>query len=188
MSVIAAIDLRPGMLVEYEKKLCLVMKRHHHTPGNLRGMIQTRMRDVVSGNSFDQRFRPDERLEQVFLDRIEAEFLYEDQGTYHFMNSETFDQFEFDAETLGEVVNYLLAGLKVQVAYYEGKAIQITPPNKLNLKVIETDPPLKGATVSASKKPAKTETGLIVQVPQFVNVGDTITVDTREGTYLDRAE
>jgi elongation factor P len=187
MSVIAAIDLRPGMLVSYEKKLCLVMKRHHHTPGNLRGMIQTRMRDLGSGNSFDQRFRPDERLEQVFLDRIEAEFLYEDQGAYHFMNSESFEQFDFDAETLGEVASYLLPGLKVQVAYHEGKPVQITPPNKMNLKVVECDPPMKGATVSASKKPAKTETGLVVLVPQFVNVDDVITVDTREGTYLDRA-
>lgn len=187
MSVIAAIDLRPGMLVTVEGNLCLVMKTHHHTPGNLRGMIQTRLRNVVNGNSFEQRFRPDERMEQVFLDRIEAEFLYEDQGEYHFMNSENYEQFSFDKEILGDVVNYLLPGIKVQVAFHEGKAIQVSAPNKVNLKVIETDPPLKGATVSASKKPAKLETGLVVQVPQFINVDDVITVDSREGTYLDRA-
>ena len=185
--MIAATQIRPGMIIKFNNELHTVFSMVHRTPGNLRGFVQAKMRNLRSGSMIEHRFSSEDKVERVALDEQEMEYLYDDGEDYHFMNTETFEQMHLNKDALGDGVHYLVANMKVNIEFYEGKPISVELPPSVELTVIETEPGLKGATVSNVTKPAKLETGLIVQVPPFINQGERIRVSTSEGTYLERA-
>jgi elongation factor P len=184
---IPATQMRPGMIIKHNDQLHLVFKVEHRTPGNLRAFIQAKLRNLKSGAMFEHRFRSADAIERVVVDEVPMEFLYADGDDYYFMNPENYEQTVLKATTLGDAVEYLTANLEIKVSYFDGQAVGIDLPQTVTLKVIETEPGLKSATASSVTKPAKTETGLVVQVPPFINEGETIRVDTSEGAYLSRA-
>ena len=164
-----------------------ILKMEHRTPGNLRAFVQVKMRNLRTGAMFDNRFSSTEQVERAILDEQQMEFLYDDGEQYTFMNIETYDQVALNKELLGDAVHYLTPNIKVHVEFYEGKPMSVELPATVDLKVVSTEPGLKSATVSNVGKPATMETGLVVQVPAFINEGETIRVSTSEGTYLERA-
>jgi elongation factor P len=184
--MIQATKLRPGVVIKHNGELFTIFSVTHRTPGNLRGFVQVRMRNLRSGNMTDHRFSSEDRVERAVLDEHEMEYLYQDGDDYHFMNTETYEQIHLNRDTLGDAAQYLTANLKIQVEFYEGRPIGIELPATVDMEVVQTDPSLKGATVSNVTKPATLETGLVVQVPPFVNQGDRIRVNTEEGTYQER--
>jgi elongation factor P len=186
--MIPATQLRPGMAIMHEKNLCRVMKVQHITPGNWRGMVQVKLRNLKTGNSLEYRFRSEDRVESASLEQHEVEFLYKEGNDYHFMNTETYEQFHLTDDTLGDNIYYLIPNLKVKVEFNEGAPVGVEMPITVDLKVVATDPGLKGATATNSGKPATLETGLVVQVPQFISEGEKVRVDTAEGKYLERAK
>lgn len=185
--MIQATQLRAGMCIVFEKELCRIMNVQHVTPGNWRGFVQTRMRNLRNGNSFEHRFGSTEKVERAILDTQPMEYLYSDPSGHHFMNQETFEQITLDDETLGTSMLYLLPNSVLSVDFYDGNPVGIELPNTVTLEVVETEPALRGATASASYKPAKLETGLVVQVPPFIEAGTRVIVDTREDKYMSRA-
>jgi elongation factor P len=185
--MIQATQLRPGMIIEFNGELFSIFKTEHRTPGNLRGFVQAKMRNLRSGALIDHRFSSTDYVERAFLEEHEMEYLYDDGGTYYFMNTEDFSQIGLSSELLGDSVNYLIPQLKVKVEFYDGKPIGVELPATVDLTVVETEPSLRGATVSNVTKPAKLETGLVVQVPPFISEGEKIRVNTTEGTYQERA-
>jgi elongation factor P len=184
--MLQATQLRPGMVIKFNNELHSVFSVTHRTPGNLRGFVQAKMRNLRSGSMFEHRFSSEDRVERAVLEEVEMEYMYDDGEYYYFMNTETFEQTHLTKEHLGDGVEYLIPNLKVHVEYYEGKPISVELPATVDMKVIETEPALKGATVSNVNKPAKMETGLVVPVPPFVNQGDVIRVNTAEGSYVER--
>jgi elongation factor P len=184
---IAATQLRPGMVVKFNNDLFSVFKMEHRTPGNLRGFVQVKMRNFKSGTMIEHRFSSEDRVEKASLDEQEMEYLYDDGEYFYFMNTETFEQMHLTRDILGDGVEYLVPQLKVHVEFYEGKAISVELPPTVDLTVVETEPGLKGASVSNVTKAAKLETGLMVQVPAFIVEGEKIRVSTSEGTYQERA-
>ena len=185
--MITATQLRPGMVILYNKELHTVFTMSHRTPGNLRGFVQVKMRNLKSGSMFEHRFSSEDKVERAVLEDHEMEYMYDDGDYYYFMDIETFEQMHFTKDILGDAVNYLIPQLKLNVEFYEGKAIGIELPPSISMKVLETEPGLKGATVSNVTKPAKTETGLVVMVPPFISEGEVIRVSTSDGSYLERA-
>jgi len=184
---IPATQIRRGMVIVFEGQPCKVVEFRHHTPGNLRAMIQTKLRNIRTGSSFEHRFRSADTVERASLEQHEMEYLYSDGSHHHFMNTETFDQTALSGDDLGDAAQWLSPGLKIQAEFYEGAPIGIDLPPSLELEVKQTEPSLKGATVSNVNKPATLENGVTIQVPPFVNEGDRIRVDPIEGRYIERA-
>src|SRR3569833_1475109 len=170
--MIAATQLRPGRVVKFNNELHSVFSMVHRTPGNLRGFVQAKMRILRSGAMIEHRFSSEDKIERIPLEEHEMEYLYDDGEYYYFMNIETFEQTHFTKDLLGDAVLYLIPQLKVTVEFYEGKAISVELPPSVEMVVQETEPGLKGATVSNVTKPAKMDTGLVVQVPPFINEGE----------------
>lgn len=185
---IPATQIRRGMVILFEGKLCKVLDFRHHTPGNLRAMVQTKLRDLKTGSSFEHRFRSADSVEKASLEQHEMEFLYSDGSQYHFMNTENYEQTPLNEEDLGDMAQWLAPGMKIQAEFYEGQPIGITLPPSIELTVATTEPSLKGATVSNVNKPATLENGVTISVPPFVNEGDRIRVDPAEGRYIERAK
>ena len=185
---IPATQIRRGMVIVFEGEPCRVVEFRHHTPGNLRAMIQTKLRSIRTGSSFEHRFRSADTIERASLEQHEMEYLYSDGSHHHFMNTETFEQIALSDDELGDAAQWLTPGLKIQVEFYDGTPIGIDLPPSLELTVTQTDPSLKGATVSNVNKPATLENGVTIQVPPFVNEGDRIRVDPSEGRYMERAK
>jgi elongation factor P len=179
--------LRPGMIIKYNNDLYSIFNMVHRTPGNLRAFVQVRMRNLRNGSMMDNRFSSTEQVERVTLDEQAMEYLYDDGENYYFMNIETYEQIFLTKDLLGDATEYLIPNIKVHVEFYEGKPMSVELPPTVDMTVVETEPGLKGATVSNVTKPAKLETGLIVQVPPFINEGEKIKVSTSEGAYLERA-
>lgn len=175
------------MVVKFNKELHSVFSMVHRTPGNLRGFVQAKMRNLRSGSMMEHRFSSEDKVERVALDEQEMEYLYDDGEYFYFMNIETFDQMHLTKEILGDGVLYLIPQLHVNIEFYEGKPISVELPPSVEMTVLETEPGLKGATVSNVTKPAKMETGLVVQVPPFINQGERIRVSTSDGGYQERA-
>ena len=184
--MIQATQVRKGMYIKHDGDLYRVVSTEHVTPGKGRGMVQAKIRQIRSGAIMDHRFRSGDRVDRVVLDETEMEYLYQDGDTYHFMNGETYEQIGLSGETLGDAVPYLLPNIKLKVQSWEGQPIGINPPLTVQMEVQETEPAIKGATASSVSKPATMETGLIVQVPPFINQGDVIKVDTSSGAYVER--
>jgi elongation factor P len=181
-------DIRRGMIIMYNGVPHRVLDFQHRTPGNLRAFVQAKLRNVKNGSSTEVRFSSTENIERALLEDHEMEYLYSDGEMYHFMNTETYDQIALDRETLGDAMDYLTPGAKIQVEFFEGAPLGIELPPSVELTVVETAPELKGATASNSPKPAKLETGVTVQVPPFIKEGDRIRVDPTKGVYLDRVK
>ncbi len=186
--MVKATQLRPGMIIRHEGDLYTIFSVDHRTPGNKRGAMQTKMRNLRSGSIMDYRFRAEEFVERAILDELEYQFLYSDAEGQHFMNVETYEQINLTKELLGDAVDYLIPNLPVKVEFYEGKPIGILLPDTLDMTVVDTEPSIQKATASAVMKPAKLETGLVVNVPPFVGNGDKIKVDTSEGRYIQRVQ
>jgi elongation factor P len=185
--MISSTQMRPGMVIKFNNELHSVFSVAHRTPGNLRGFVQAKMRNLRSGNMTEHRFSSEDKVEKAQLDEIQMEYLYDDGEYFYFMNTENYEQMHLTRELLGDATNYLIPQLKVSVEFYEGKPISVDLPPTVDLTVVETEPGLKGATVSNVTKPAKLETGLVVQVPPFITEGEKIRVNTAEGTYQERA-
>ena len=183
---IPATQMRPGMVIKYKDDLHLVFSVEHRTPGNLRAFIQAKLRNVRTGAMFVERFRSPDPIDRVFVDEVKMEYLYNDGDDYYFMD-EKFEQTMLKRETLGDAVDYLLPNLTIAVSFHDGKAVGIELPLVVEMTVVETEPGIKSATASSVTKPAKLETGLVVQVPAFINEGEKIRVDTAEGAYMSRA-
>ncbi len=184
---IPATQMRPGMIIKHNNDLHLVFSVEHRTPGNLRAFIQAKLRNIRTGAMFEHRFRSGDAIDKIVVDEVNMEYLYNDGDTYYFMNMESYEQTPLMMDTLGDSVDYLTANLQIKVEFYDGKPVGIELPQTVDLTVVETEPGLKSATASSVTKPAKTETGLVVQVPPFINEGEKIRVDTSEGAYLSRA-
>jgi elongation factor P len=184
---IPATQLRPGMVIKHNNDLHAVFSVEHRTPGNLRAFIQAKLRNLRTGAMYEHRFRSADAIDKVTVDEVEMEYLYNDGDDYHFMNTETFEQTHLNKDVLGDSVDYLIANLQIKVEFFDGKAVGIELPQTVELTVVETEPGLKSATATNVTKPAKLETGLVVQVPPFINEGEKIRVDTSEGAYLSRA-
>src|SRR5215813_11703595 len=185
--MIQATQMRPGMVIKFNNELYSVFSVNHRTPGNLRGFVQAKMRSLRSGSMIEHRFSSEDRVERAVLEEIEMEYLYDDGDNYYFMNSENYEQTHLTKDLLGEATSYLIPQLKVKVEFYEGKPISVELPATVDLTVVETEPGIKGASVSNVTKPAKLETGLVVQVPPFIKEGEKIRVNTSEGSYQERA-
>ena len=184
---IPATQMRPGMIIKHNDQLHLVFKVEHRTPGNLRAFIQAKLRNLRTGAMFEHRCRSADAIEKVQVDEISMDFLYADGDDYYFMNPVDYEQTVLKGSTLGDAIEYLTPNLQIKVSYHDGNAVGIELPSAVELEVIETEPGLKSATASSVTKPAKLETGLVVQVPAFINEGEKIRVDTSEGAYLSRA-
>ena len=183
---IQAVQLRKGMIIEVDGELLRVHDFQHVTPGKGQAVVQTRLRNLRSSAMIDKRFRSQEAVERVQLESKEMEYLYQEGDTYVFMDSATYEQTYLSAAAIEEALPYLVANLLLKVDFYEGLPIGIELPTTVDLEVTDTEPGLKGATASASSKPATVETGLVVGVPQFVNIGDKVRVETSTGEYLTR--
>ena len=184
--MVKATQLRPGMIIQHQGDLYTVFSVEHRTPGNKRGSMQTKMRSLRTGSIVDYRFRAEEFIERAIMDEMEFEFLYGDASGYHFMNSQTYEQISLGKDILGDVVDYLIPNLPVKIEFYEGKAMGVLLPDTVDLTVMATEPTVQKATASAVGKPATLETGLVINVPPFVNNGDRVKVDTSEGRYIQR--
>ena len=185
-SSIQATRLRKGMLIKHGNDLFRIMDLHHLTPGNKRAHIQARMRNIRTMALADHKFRAEEDVERAVLDEREMQYLYNDGDHYYFMDTSTFEQIHISEEALGDSKYYLIPDSVIRVEFYGTEPVGIELPQTVDLVVKETVPGIKGATASAQVKPATLETGLVVQVPPFVNEGDRIRVNTETGEYQAR--
>lgn len=183
---IQAVHLRKGMIIEMDGQLLRVHDFQHVTPGKGQAVMQTRLRDLRTGSMIDRRFRSQESVERVHLEGREMEYLYPEGDVYVFMDSDTYEQLHLPESSIEEALPYLIPNLALKVDFYEGEPVGIEMPTTIDLEVKDTEPGLKGATASASSKPATLETGVVVAVPQFVDIGDTVRVDTSTGEYVTR--
>ena len=178
---IPATQIRRGMVIVFEGEPVRVVEFRHHTPGNLRAMVQAKLKSLKTGSSFDHRFRAADSIEPASMSTQDLEFLYEGAGTYHFMNVDNYDQLEMDEEALGDNAQWMQPGMKLQAEFYEGNPVGIKLPNSLTLEIVETSPVMKTATKTASSKPAKLENGVTVNVPEFIGTGERIRVNPQTG-------
>jgi len=181
-------DFRNGLSIELDGEIFSIVEFQHVKPGKGGAFVRTKLRNVKTGNVFDRTFRAGERFEQAILERKPMQYLYSSDGTHTFMDLETYDQITVTTEQIGSGVKYLKEGLEVSALTHEDRIIGIEIPFFIELEVVETDPGERGNTASGGSKPAKLETGAVVQVPFFINVGDRVKVDTRTDTYLERVK
>ena len=187
MSTIQATRMRKGMLVKIENDLFRVLELQHVTPGNLRGFVRVKFRNVRSGTLSDQKLRSEDIVERATLDEKNMQYMYNSGDDYYFMDTETYDQVHIAGEALGDSVNYLVPEMVIQVEFYGDEPVGIELPQTVDLLVKDTVPAIKGATASAQLKPATLETGLTVLVPPFIAPGDKVRVNTETGEYQSRA-
>ncbi len=187
MAQLQATEVRKGHIVKWNNQFWSVMHVDHITPGNWRAIIQIKMRNLTSGASLQQRFSSGDKIEQAFLDIQDVEFSYQTGEQYVFMNSTSYEQLEIHKDMLGDDIQWLIPNLACKINYLDGRAVSVDLPPSVDVKVVETEPELKGATITNVYKPAKVETGAMVAVPAFIKQGEIIRVDTREGKYLERA-
>jgi elongation factor P len=187
MSTIQATRMRKGMLVKIDNDLFRVLELQHVTPGNLRGFVRVKFRNIRNGTLSDQKLRSEDFVERATLDERQMQYLYASGDDYYFMDTESYEQIHISAEALGDSVNYLIAEMTIRVEFYGSEPVGIELPQTVDLLVTDTVPAIKGATASAQLKPATLETGLVVQVPPFVAPGDKIRVNTESGEYQSRA-
>jgi elongation factor P len=182
-------QVRKGMvLVGDDGQLYYVVDRDLNTPGNWRAILQLKLKNLKTGAITMNRVRPQDKVEQAYLDRREMQYIYQDGDGYVFMDTETFDQITLDKEWVGDLMLYMKENMKAHVVFYEGKPISLDLPATVELKIVDTEPSVKGATAAAQYKPATLETGLKVSVPPFIGTGEVVAVDTRTGEYLSRAK
>ena len=186
MSSIQATRLKKGMLIKLEHDLFRVLDLQHFTPGNKRGFVQAKMRNVRTNSLTDHKFRSEDDVERATLDEREMQYLYKDGESFHFMDTSSYEQLHINADLLGDAASYIVPDATIRVEFYGSEPVGIELPQTVDLKVEDTVPGIKGATASAQVKPATLETGLVVQVPPFVNEGDKVRVNTETGEYQSR--
>ena len=187
MSSIQATRMKKGMLIKIDNDLFRVLELQHVTPGNLRGFVRVKMRNIRNGALADNRFRSEDTVERATLDEREMQYLYHDGDNYYFMDTTSYEQYHIMSEALGDSVSYIKPEMTITVEFYGSEPVGIELPQTVDLKVVDTAPGIKGATASNQIKPATLETGLVVNVPPFVNSGDIVKISTDTGEYLSRA-
>jgi len=185
--MITASDLRAGMTFVQDGKLIKVLEASHHKPGKGNTVMRMKLRDVRSGATYDTTFRPEEKFEKAHIDTKTVQYLYTMDDTANFMDLETYDQYEIPVDTVAEEMKYILENMEVKIQFFGDEVIGIQLPTTVVLTVQETQPSIKGATVTGSGKPATMETGLVVNVPDFVEACEALEINTTEGTYVKRA-
>lgn len=185
--MIAASDLKAGMTFEQDGKLIKVMEASHHKPGKGNTVMRMKLRDVRSGSTFDTTYRPEEKFEQAIIETRAAQYLYKMDDTAYFMDTESYEQYEIPVVNVEQELLYILENSEVKIQFYGTEVIGVTAPTTVELTVTDTQPSIKGATVTGSGKPATLETGLVVNVPDFIEIGQKLVINTQEGTYVSRA-
>jgi elongation factor P len=180
-------DLKKGMTIELDGQLYTVLDYQHIKMGRGSAQNRLRLRDVRAGHTIERTFQAGERFNRVRLEQKSAQYLYQDGGLYYFMDNETFEQAPLTGEQLGDALNYLKENMSVMISSHGDEAVSVELPITVELEVTETGPSYKGDTSSAGTKPAVLETGITIQVPFFINTGDVVRVDTRDGSYSERA-
>lgn len=181
-------DIRKGQVLKIGGDLFTVLSFAHRTPGNLRAFVQVKVRNLRSGVQSEMRYSSTDEVDRVAIDAKTMQYLYKDAAGYHFMDTESYDQVALSDDVLGDTMSYIVPESTVQMEWYDGRPVGIELPAAVELKVVDTAPGIKGATASAQKKPATLETGLVVQVPSFINEGDMLKISTEDGSYLERAK
>lgn len=184
--MIAATQLKIGMVVMHNGKPHRVSNVLHRTPGNLRGFVQATLVNIVNGSKTDHRFSSEDKVDRAALEQHNLQFSYRAGDEFHFMNTDTFEMTSLDKDVLGDAVGYLTEGMLIEAAYFEGRVVGVDLPMFVELTVQETTPNIKGATAAASPKPALMETGIEIKVPQYVLTGDRVRIDTRTGEFIER--
>ena len=179
--------MRPGMVVKFNNELHSVFSVNHRTPGNLRAFVQAKLRNIMTGLGTEQRFRSEDTIEKAYMDNKTMQYLFHDAEGYHFMDTETYDQFALADDVLGDAMSFVIPESTVTMDWFEGKPVGVEIPPSVDLKVVETAPGIKGATASAQTKPATCETGVVITVPSFINPGDVVRINTESGEYQGRA-
>jgi elongation factor P len=185
--MIPATQVKVGQVILFNGEPCRVVKTLHITPGNWRGMVQMKLASIRSGKGYENRFRSEDIVELADLEEHTLKYLYHQEDEYNFMNTENYEMVMLTKDVLGDTVYYILEESEVKVLYFEGRPVSIDLPNFVVLTVTETEPSMRGATVSASPKGATLETGLAVKVPQFIEAGEKVKIDTRDGSFVERA-
>jgi elongation factor P len=188
MSTINTTEIKKGMTIKFNNELYEVLDYDHVTPGNWRGMVQVKMRNIKTNSTIEYRFRTSERVEQMPMEQLPAEYLYQKGPSHIFMNSENYEEVSIPTEFIQDKIKYFASNQSVMLIYCDGSLINVQLPVTVDLKIVETDPPLKTATITNVSKPATLETGLVVQVPAFIEQGETIRIDTRDGSYVERVK
>ncbi len=188
MAKIAGNEIRPGLVIEYDGGLWMVVKNQAVKPGKGGAYNQVEMKNVATGNKLNQRFRADETVEQIHLEKKDFQFLYANGDTLAFMDMESYDQIELDGDFVGDQAQFLQDGMKVLVQLHEGRPIGISLPVQVTLEIVECDPVMRGQTAAPSYKSATLENGMRIQVPPFIEAGTKIVVSTEDGSYVRRAE
>lgn len=183
---VPATQLSVGMIIRHQGDLYRILDLTHVTPGNKRGMVQSKLRNLRTGLQTENRFRSADQVERVTLEQQEMEFLYEQDGLYHLMDTQTYEQLSLAGEVLGDAVNYITPNFRLQVDFCDDRPVGVSLPKTVDLRVADTPPGMKTATVTGEMKPATLETGLVVKVPSFISPGEVVRVDTTTGAYVAR--
>jgi elongation factor P len=179
-------DLKKGVTIELDGNIYQIIDWQHIKMGRGSAQVRLKLRDVRGGHNIERTFQAGEKFTRARLDRVGVQYLYSDSDLFYFMDSESFEQVMLNKEQLGDAIDYLKEGMVLDIMYYKEEPISVELPNSVELKVVETDPGFRGDTAANVNKPGKLETGLVIQIPLFVNVGDIIKIDTRTGEYLTR--
>ena len=185
--MISAGDFRNGVTIEIEGNVCQIVEFQHVKPGKGAAFVRTKYKNIITGAVLEKSFRPTEKFPQARIDRVDMSYLYNDGDLYNFMNTETYDQYEIPVVNVENELLYILENSDVKIQFYGTEVIGVTVPTTVELTVAETQPSIKGATVTGSGKPATMETGLVVNVPDFIEAGQKLVINTAEGTYVSRA-
>lgn len=184
--MISTNDLRTGVTVEIDGDVYMVVDFQHVKPGKGAAFVRTKIKNIKTGQVFERNFRAGEKLNRAMVERKTMQYLYSEGNVYYFMDTQTYEQIPLNEEQMGDAIKYLKENMEVMVMFYDGVSIGIELPTFVELEVTQTEPGFKGDTATGGSKPATLETGLTVQVPLFINIGDVIRVDTRTGEYLSR--
>jgi len=184
--MISTNDLRPGITIVHDGRLCEVQEYQHVKPGKGGAFVRAKLKDIETGQALDYTWKGEQKVEQAFIESRKFEYIYRDGNLFHFMDLKTYDQIPVDAAKVGDLAKYLRENLEVTLAFHKKNLVGLTLPGSVDLRVVETDPGVKGDTATGGTKPATLETGATIQVPLFLNEGNVVKVDTRTGEYLER--
>ena len=185
--MISAGDFRNGITLEIEGNVVQILEFQHVKPGKGAAFVRTKLKNIISGGVIEKTFRPTEKFPAARIDRVEMQYLYSDGDLWHFMNTETYDQIPLNSDDIGDSLKFVKENDMVKVCSHNGKVFAVEPPMFVELDIIDTEPGFKGDTATGATKPATVETGAIVYVPLFIEMGEKIKIDTRTGEYLSRA-
>ena len=180
-------SFKNGITIEYENGVWQIIEFQHVKPGKGAAFVRTKLKNIVSGGVIEKSFRPTEKFENAIIDRVDMQYLYSDGDLYHFMDVETYEQIALNADQIGDALKFVKENDMVKICSHNGNVFSVEPPLFVELEITETEPGFKGDTATGATKPATVETGAVVQVPLFIEIGDKIKIDTRIGEYLSRA-